>query len=133
MRRIIWGGLLLLLSLATSACGDPTSKIAYSDLPPNGDPVQGEILFNQRIRGEAACVECHVLTTVDRGSPALRGFGEFAATRVAGMSAHEYAFYSIVEPARFLVEGFGNAMPNKYDDKMTPKQVADLIAYLLTL
>jgi cytochrome c553 len=75
------------------------------------------------------CAACHVAPFT--ASPSLEGFGETAATRVEGMSAQEYAFYSIVQPEAYIVEGFGNAMYNKYGEDLSAQDIADLIAYLL--
>jgi mono/diheme cytochrome c family protein len=125
--------LVLLMLFGLTACGSKESKIPYSALPPEGDPVRGEELFNKSIDRQPSCVSCHVPDAEDGGaSPNLDGFGERAAIQVPGLSAREYAFWSITEPHRHLVKNFGNAMPNKYDDKLSPQDIADLIAYLLT-
>jgi hypothetical protein len=54
-----------------------------------------------------------------------------AGERVEGESAREYTFYAIAEPGRYIVEGYGNAMYNRYDENLSPQEIADLIAYLL--
>ena len=51
------------------------------------------------------------------GTPNLDGLGERAGEIVEGESAEEYIFYSITEPGRHIAEGFGNAMPNTYDER----------------
>ena len=124
--------MLILYTLILSACNaNPPSIISYDALPATGDIERGAALFSQQINLAPPCFACHNETAA--ASPALAGFGERAGTRVEGQDAREYAFYSIVEPGRFIVEGFGNAMYNQYDENLSPQEIADLIAYLLSL
>ena len=125
--------LLILLLLVLAACDDGKSKIPYSDLPDTGDPVSGVNIFNTEVKGAAACSACHPVSGEDTGSPSLFGYAARADERVQGQDAREYTFWSIVEPGQHIVDGFGNAMYNEYDEKLTPQQIADMIAYLLRL
>lgn len=122
--------LILLLCLVLSACTAAPSTIAYADVPQTGDPVRGEELFNTQVNLAPPCVACHI--PANTASPTLDGFGAIAGSRVDGESAHEYAFYSITEPSRYIVEGFGDAMYNQYDENLTAQDIADLIAYILS-
>jgi mono/diheme cytochrome c family protein len=122
--------LMALLGLLTSCNSKPPSAITYASVPQDGDPVRGEQLFTAGTGGTAPCGACH--TANNPASPDMEGYGERAENRVAGQDAWEYTFYSITEPWRFIVEGYGNAMPNNYDEVLTPQDIADLIAYLLT-
>jgi mono/diheme cytochrome c family protein len=122
---------LVLLFIITACNTNPTSTVSEADVPESGDPARGEILFDQGKDGAVACVSCHNETGV--ASPDLTGYSAVASSRVPGESAYEYTFHSIVEPGRYIVEGYGNAMPNTYDEALTPEEIADLIAYLLTL
>lgn len=115
-------GLLLLL---TACGGNAPSTVVYADMPQTGDVSNGEMLFTAQ-----GCTACHHATA--SGAPTLDGFGDYAGSVVDGQTGHEYAFYSIVEPARYIAEGYGNAMPNRYDEAMTAQEIADLIAYLLS-
>lgn len=81
------------------------------------------------------CIACHSLqagqTTV---GPSWHNLGVAAATRVQGQSAEAYLYFSIVDPNAHLVEGFqAGLMPATYQDMLTAEQIADIIAYLLTL
>jgi cytochrome c551/c552 len=81
------------------------------------------------------CIACHSLqagqTTV---GPSWHNLGAVAATRVEGQSAEAYLYFSIVDPNAHLVEGFqAGLMPATYQDMLTAEQIADIIAYLLTL
>ncbi|NDJ61046.1 MAG: cytochrome c [Chloroflexi bacterium] len=130
MMRMI-GPLLLLTVVLTACVGDAPSSIAYADVPLVGDVSRGEVLYNEPINGIASCLSCHQPGAV--AAPVLDGYAALAAERVAGESAHEYTFYAIAEPARHIVEGYGNVMPNTYDEALSPQEMADLIAYLLSL
>jgi mono/diheme cytochrome c family protein len=122
--------LIVLFSLV--ACNtNPASSVNEQEIPETGDPERGALLFREGKDNAAPCASCHNETGV--ASPDLTGYGTVAGSRVEGESAYDYTFHSIVEPGRFIVEGYGNAMPNQYDEVLTPQEIADLIAYLLKL
>lgn len=126
--------LIMLVGLAAAlvGCGgNPPSSVAFSAIPEEGDVDSGAKLFEQATNGSTPCTACHAEGAV--AAPDLAGYGAVAGDRVEGESAREYTFYSIVEPGRYLVEGYGNAMPNNYDELLEPQDIADLIAYLLSL
>ncbi len=124
-------GILMMMCLVVlvGCTGDEPSSIALTDVPVDGDPVRGEELFNTV---SPVCSSCHMEDNAS-ASPDLTGYGDVAGTRVEGESAREYTFHAITEPGRFVVEGYGNAMPASYDDDLNPQDIADLIAYLLGL
>lgn len=126
--RIIVIGMMALLILA----GCTTSSAELADLP-EGNAERGAELFTQSINGAPACSTCHTLDGTVLVGPTLQGYGETAETRVSDLSAQEYTHVSIVQPAAYLVSGFGNSMYNQYAQRLTPQEIADLIAYLLTL
>ena len=117
---------MALMLIVTACTGNPPSTIAFTELPDSGDSAIGEILFTGQ-----NCSNCHMEGAT--GAPQLDGLSDRAGSTVEGQSAREYVFYSITEPAQHIVEGFGNAMPNDYDENMTATELADLIAYLLSL
>ena len=63
----------------------------------------------------------------------LAGLAAVAAERVAGQSAEAYLYWSILRPGRHLVAGYSNIMYAGYEDSLEAADIADLIAYLLTL
>lgn len=128
MRRII---VALAAIMLVGCSANAASSIAYTDMPAAGDVESGQQLFSESINSAPPCVGCHMPGVA--ASPDLAGFAARAGERVAAEDAREYAFYSITEPGRTVVEGFGNVMYDQYDEKLTPQQIADLIAYLLTL
>lgn len=127
--RVIIISLIGLLIL--TACGPDETSLPYADLPETGDAARGERLFSAATNGSTPCTGCHVEGA--QGAPDLVHYGAVAGTRVAGQDAHEYTFYAIVEPGQYIVEGYGNAMPADYDERLAPQDIADMIAYLLGL
>jgi len=130
MRRWMGLALIVISVIAVGCTGNAPSTIPYEDLPATGDATRGEALFNDTTRGVPPCSGCHIPEVA--AAPSLVDYNaEVAASRVEGQDAREYTFYAITEPAQYIVEGFGNAMYNKYDEHFSPQDIADLIAYLL--
>lgn len=123
--------LLVTLGLLTAACSSGEPETGLSDLP-DGDVASGAQLFEKPING-VACTTCHRIDDVNSAGPGMAGYGGRAGDAVSDESAEEYTYYSILRPSRHIVNGFSNVMPSDYEEKLTDQQVADLIAYLLTL
>ena len=103
---------------------------------PHGDAEHGAELFKKGANGAPPCAACH--SARPEGSafpvgPTLFGVPERAATRVEGLSAHEYMHQSIVDPGSFVVNGFRNIMFKNFADKYSEQDIQDVIAYLETL
>ena len=65
--------------------------------------------------------------------PSLAGVGERAATTVAGQNAEAYLHQSIVDPDAHVADGFpAHVMPGNFERTLTPEQIDDLVAFLLT-
>ncbi len=124
-------------SIATAPAGPPVGKDITISLPA-GDATRGQGIANAQ-----GCVACHVTTTTGpawNASGGQPGIGTRATTRFGesdytgkATSAEQYLFESIVDPTAFVVQGFQPVMPQDYGTKLTAQDVADLIAYLLTL
>lgn len=110
-----------------------------------GDAAAGQRLYNQQSLGRTdapGCVTCH---SVEPGEvsvgPSHAGLAGRAAERVQSpdysgqaTTAEEYLRESIVEPNAYVVPGFAeNVMFQRYAAVLTPAQIDDLVAYLLTL
>jgi mono/diheme cytochrome c family protein len=98
-----------------------------------GDAARGEALFTQPVGGQPACSTCHTLDETRIVGPGLGGVAARTGERVPGESAEAYLYNSIAHPGAFIVEGYANVMPAAYADTLTGEQLADLVAYLLTL
>ncbi|KAB2865734.1 MAG: cytochrome c [Anaerolineae bacterium] len=132
-----WPSLILLaLVLGLTACEDDSKEAAFTvaDLPTERDAEAGKQLFEKGDGDAPACKSCHNTGSEDGATgPGLGGIGGDAGDRVDGESAEEYLLNSIIAPGKHVVEGYRNNMFSKYDDKLSKQQIADLIAYLLTL
>ncbi len=105
---------------------------------PAGDPARGEELY----KGDLGCLACH-------GDPAVEGsnavgpwHGRIAvegATRIAGYTSADYLYESILWPSAFIASecppapcaGPPSAMPADFGDRMTPQDMAHVLAYML--
>ncbi len=129
MRPIL---VIFCLILLLAACNQDDDSLQFSDLP-TGDAARGEALFTQQVNGAPACSSCHNINDKDSSGPALAGYAERAGKRVKEESAEQYTLTSILQPASHIVDNYSNLMYRNYEEKLTHQQIADLIAYLLTL
>ncbi|HSJ14467.1 MAG TPA: c-type cytochrome [Longimicrobiales bacterium] len=111
----------------------------------SSDPVaQGEALF----RGTpGACFTCHsTAPDVHMAGPSLAGLAARATQLVASpeytgaaTEAESYIRESILDPSAHLVPGTlysaggRSFMPDNYEQLLTPEQISQLVAYLMTL
>jgi mono/diheme cytochrome c family protein len=130
MRKLVIITTFVVLILA--ACSPEDTEFQYSDLPP-GDAVRGEELFSESVNGAPACSNCHTVTGGEGAGPTLQNYAEVAGGRVDDQNAEEYTFYATLRPSRHLVQGFSNVMPSNYEEKLSQQEIADIIAYMLTL
>ena len=105
---------------------------------PIGDPVAG-----QKQAGFRGCVACHGTGVGPNWAPSddLVGIGDRASIRLtqenytgAATNAEQYLFESIVQPSAHIVEGYTDGiMISQSGRLMSAQDVADVIAYLLTI
>ena len=136
---------LLILVVLVAACSSEAGDNSDSSNPqpandatvvaalPAGDPENGAELWDQQIQAVQSCATCHSLDGSSGIGPTMQGYSEVAGTRVEGESAEVYSYHSIVNPAAYLVQGYPNVMYTQYDSALSDQQIADLIAYMLTL
>jgi mono/diheme cytochrome c family protein len=120
----------------------PAGPLAGTDITkelPEGDPVSGEALSVS-----LACTACHIaaptgpawLASATEPGIATRAQARFTEPGYSGTAANafQYLFEAVVLPNIHIVSGFAeNLMPNIYGNTLTEQQMADLIAYMLTL
>lgn len=112
--------------------------LRVEELPP-GREGAGSALFHGRL----ACASCHGdLARVEgpRIAPFLGDFSRVGGTRVAGKSAAQYAYESLLDPNAFIapecVAGVPCARPSVmplYGESVTQQEMADLVRYLVGL
>lgn len=105
---------------------------------PEGDATRGETVANR-----LACTACHIAAPTGPAwlAGAEPGIGTRAQTRYTqsdytgnAETAEQYLFESIVQTGAYVVPGFPeNLMPANYSTQLTDQDMADLIAYLLSL
>ncbi len=106
--------------------------------------VRGQALFRSTPPG---CSSCHsVVANVNLAGPSLAGVGARAAALIASgqytgtaTTPEKYLLESILMPSTHLVAGAmysaggRSFMPDNYRETLDPAQVANLVAYLMTL
>ena len=134
-RPVVCLVLILLCALIMSGCGADEPGIAFEDLDfALADAGSGEKLFNQSNDEAPACAACHAISGESSGiGNSLARIAEVAAARVESQSAREYLYWSILRPGKHLVAGYANTMYAAYEDSLEAADIADLIAYLLSL
>lgn len=123
----------------TPPAGPTIGTDITKDLPV-GNPATGDTLA-----ATLGCTACHLAGPQGAG-PEWRpsgdqpGIGDRANSRFGqsdytgnAETGEQYLFESIALPAQYLVPGYENIMPGNYADTLTDQDMADLIAYLLTL
>ncbi|NJL92716.1 MAG: c-type cytochrome [Anaerolineae bacterium] len=125
-------GLLAVLFLLV-AC-QQEQKYALEDIPAQGDVLRGGNLFRAELAdGVPTCRSCHAITDERLNGPGMAGYGERAGNTVNGQDAREYSFLSIVNPSAHVVRGYSNSMYAEYQEHLSEQDIADLIAYMLSL
>ena len=149
MRKILC--LLVGIYLGVVGCGGtpaptptPTQPAIMQPLPP-GDEARGEKLFRQTLIGtrpEPGCITCHSLTPdVVLIGPALAGVATRSAATIEqpaytgqAQRVEAYLHESIIAPNTYLAPGFApDLMRPTFATELTPQEIADLVAFLLTL
>jgi cytochrome c len=104
----------------------------------SGDPKHGEDIFRHGINDAPACANCHSTNPKNKGmgfalAPNLSGLAERAGSRVEGEDAKQYVYQSITDPTAFVVSGYQPIMYGGFGKKMSQQDIADLMAFVLSL
>jgi cytochrome c553 len=131
-------GLLLALAMLSVACGGVEGDSTSFEGESVGNPARGEKLYNQTVIGAGSapgCITCHSLEEdVTLVGPSHFRLGFRAGEIVPGKSAETYLKESIVDPDDHLTEGFREgAMYKNYGKELSNQEIADLVAFLVTL
>lgn len=122
---------MLQLTRPTGGLADEAvSADAYlADVNPllaNADPQRGQELVRSK-----GCLGCHG-ENANNLAPAYSETHREAANRRPPMTAEGYLYESIMYPNAFKVRDYITNMPSNYVDILTPQEIGDIIAYLLS-
>ena len=120
----------------------PAGPVVGNDITktlPEGNAQAGETLA-----ATLGCTACHIVAPVGPAwlaSADQPGIGSRSQTRLSEVdykgsakTPEQYLFEAIVLPDAYVVSGFApGVMPGTYANSLTDQQMADLIAYLLSL
>jgi cytochrome c2 len=130
--------LLILVFILAGCGGDADDGASSEDIVVSADAGRGEDRYKQTSIGAASapgCITCHSLEEgVALVGPSHAGIGGRAANVVAGLEADEYLKESIVDPDAHISEGFNaGVMYSNYGRDLSDQEIADLVAFLLSL
>ena len=94
-----------------------------------GDASNGQQVFIGAT-GATACSSCHTTDLTTLVGPGLQGIFARSAERIGGLSAGDYLYQSLRDPASYIVDDFTNVMPVYDDSLISYDDFLDLIAYL---
>ncbi len=117
-------------SRSTDEKAQPVSRAAYATEVAEA-LVGASAAMAEALLLEHNCNVCHVLGD-GRVAPLFAGIAERAASRRPHLSAQEYLYESIVFPGVYLVDGYANAMPGNFVERLSSSEIGHIIAHLLT-
>ena len=94
-----------------------------------GDASNGQQVFIGAT-GATACSSCHTTDLTTLVGPGMQDIFARSAERIVGLSASDYIYQSLRDPASYIVDDFTNVMPVFDDSLIGPVELLDLIAYL---
>lgn len=122
--------LLIALLLNPEAAGEAASSAAYrAELATAlADP---DWIIGEKLSAQYECNACH-MEGDGSAAPLFAGLADAAETRREGLDAEQYLYEAIVYPATHLVDGYTDAMPSNYADRLSLPEIGHLIAYMQT-
>lgn len=96
-----------------------------------GDAARGRLVFE----GKGQCAQCHSVASDEQiVGPSLRLIGNIAGYKRPGMDAPTYLLNVIVNPDQTIIPlTKPGVMPRSFQQQLDAQEVADVVAYLLTL
>ena len=91
------------------------------------DASRGVVLVEQY-----GCTACHREGAVNDIAPSYDGMAARAATRRPPLTAAAYIYESIIKPTTYVVDGYHPSMPQNFAQRLSDRELGDIIAYLLT-
>ena len=83
------------------------------------------------LAGEQDCGLCHI-EGENRLAPPFQALDRFAYDSTPDdQSLTAYLYDSIVQPGAYLVDGFTDAMPSNYSERLAQQEIAHIVAWLL--
>lgn len=128
--------LLLALVVIGAGCGTIEKPTVTPPEMMLGNPERGAQIFKSGLDAAPPCSTCHKTVKGSFGfsvGPNLAGIHERAATRVTDLTAEEYLRESILNPHSFVVAGYRDSMYPNFSLHFNDQDIADLVAYLMTL
>jgi len=116
----------------TGAARGPAADSIPAELVslPTGDEARGGQIFMVA----QPCHTCHMDVPVGPAFPGEPPLATLAATRRPGYSAEAYLYESIINPSAYVAPGFQDGvMPQNFGELLLQQDLADLVAYLLTM
>ena len=125
-------GVVLLVACSPVSTARPSEMI-------EGDAARGEALFHEPAIGQApGCSNCHATAEgMQSLGPTLSSIAQLALPET-GLAAEEdsaeiFLRQAILDPRAEIADGYPPMMFDKYAKHLSEQQLADLVAYLLTL
>jgi hypothetical protein len=121
---ILWGVLLLALTI--------TQVVELR----HGDAARGEVLYSGQGTPSLPCRVCHFNRAI---APPMHSISErvaqvrLTATENETKTVTEYLVESILQPGRYVVPGYTDAMVANFGKSLSVQDVQDIVAYLMTL
>jgi mono/diheme cytochrome c family protein len=111
-------------------------EVVLSPLPtptPLASNDHAQLARGRQLFDTAGCTACHGedAAGVEDAGPSLLGIGAAAGERAPGVAAADYLRASVLAPAAWVVEGY--TQPGECAAVVSDAQLADLVAYLLTV
>jgi mono/diheme cytochrome c family protein len=106
----------------------PITTAAFSPQYANGDPAAGKTVFKT-----AGCLACHTFTPAGSTGTIGPDLDEIVSyAKAAGEPLLPYTVKAIIAPPVSDTPGAVDAMPATFGKSLTPKQIADLAAFVDT-